>query len=204
MKKIIFATITALAVVGSLAVAPAASAASHTPVTICHKGQTLVVDDNAVAAHLRHGDSLGKCKTGGEDGNGGNGGNDGNGENGNNNHHGTVTLCVNGVTKEVKRDDAEKYLEHGATKGECPVVPAPVVPVVAPDASPLPIMQQYGIPADAVCDPNFTPAWAAWPGAPEGGWGKSYAAWAVDKIGGYVCTRTLVFDNSSHTWVLQK
>ncbi len=36
-----------------------------TPVTICHKpgknGQTIVVDDNAVPAHLNHGDYLGAC-----------------------------------------------------------------------------------------------------------------------------------------------
>jgi len=38
----------------------------HTPVTICHKPgtpaeHTLVVDDDAVPAHLAHGDSLGPC-----------------------------------------------------------------------------------------------------------------------------------------------
>lgn len=39
----------------------------HTPVTICHKPgtpaeQTLVVDDDAVSAHLGHGDYLGACQ----------------------------------------------------------------------------------------------------------------------------------------------
>lgn len=40
----------------------------HTPVTICHKPgtpaeQTLVVDDDAVPAHLDHGDYLGACRS---------------------------------------------------------------------------------------------------------------------------------------------
>lgn len=34
---------------------------SHTPVEICHNGKTITVDDNAVKAHLKHGDTLGAC-----------------------------------------------------------------------------------------------------------------------------------------------
>ena len=30
-------------------------------ITICHKGQTLEVPENAVQAHLNHGDTLGPC-----------------------------------------------------------------------------------------------------------------------------------------------
>ncbi len=33
----------------------------HTPVTICHNGHTITVDDSAVPAHLHHGDTLGEC-----------------------------------------------------------------------------------------------------------------------------------------------
>lgn len=33
----------------------------HTPVTICHGGRTLVVDDDALPAHLAHGDAAGAC-----------------------------------------------------------------------------------------------------------------------------------------------
>lgn len=33
----------------------------HTPVTICHNGRTLVVDDDALPAHLGHGDTAGPC-----------------------------------------------------------------------------------------------------------------------------------------------
>ena len=63
-----------LGVVGSLVVASATSAQGgpngegHTPVTICHKPgtpaeQTEVVDDDAVPAHLAHGDYLGECQS---------------------------------------------------------------------------------------------------------------------------------------------
>lgn len=34
---------------------------SHQGVTICHKGHTITVDDNALQAHLNHGDSEGTC-----------------------------------------------------------------------------------------------------------------------------------------------
>ena len=33
-------------------------------VTICHKGKTITVGAPAVAAHLRHGDTLGECPNG--------------------------------------------------------------------------------------------------------------------------------------------
>lgn len=33
----------------------------HYPVTICHNGRTIVVDDDAIPGHLRHGDTLGEC-----------------------------------------------------------------------------------------------------------------------------------------------
>lgn len=33
----------------------------HTPVTVCHNGRTLVVDDDALPAHLGHGDTAGPC-----------------------------------------------------------------------------------------------------------------------------------------------
>ncbi len=34
-------------------------------VTICHKGRTIEVDEHAVQAHLRHGDTLGPCRPSG-------------------------------------------------------------------------------------------------------------------------------------------
>jgi outer membrane biosynthesis protein TonB len=33
----------------------------HTPVTICHNGHTITVDDSALHAHVKHGDTLGEC-----------------------------------------------------------------------------------------------------------------------------------------------
>lgn len=34
---------------------------SHVPVTVCHNGRELTVDDNAYDAHIRHGDTEGPC-----------------------------------------------------------------------------------------------------------------------------------------------
>lgn len=38
--------------------------ATEANVTICHEGNTIVVDNNAVPSHLEHGDTLGSCETG--------------------------------------------------------------------------------------------------------------------------------------------
>lgn len=35
----------------------------HTPVAICHNGHGITVDDDAVPAHLEHGDNVGECVT---------------------------------------------------------------------------------------------------------------------------------------------
>ena len=48
---------------------------ANDPVEICHKPGTpaehsIVVDDNAVPGHLRHGDFLGSCSGGGNSGGG--------------------------------------------------------------------------------------------------------------------------------------
>ena len=40
------------------------AAAKAEKVTICHKGKTITVGAPAVAAHLRHGDTLGECPNG--------------------------------------------------------------------------------------------------------------------------------------------
>lgn len=101
-----------------------------------------------------------------------------------------------------------RYFERGQLKdsppdymGACTV---PTVPGAAPAPSPLPYMQAYGIAPDGVCDPNFTPDWAAMTGLPEGGWGKSFQQWAVPITGGYVCVRMFVYNNSTHSWVFGK
>ena len=49
----------AMLTIGSIAAAPPAAAAST--VVLCHNGKTIRVSPNAVADHLRHGDTLGAC-----------------------------------------------------------------------------------------------------------------------------------------------
>jgi hypothetical protein len=41
-----------------------------------------------------------------------------------------------------------------------------------------------------------------WGGAGSGGWGNSWAQWANGGSGGPVCTRTLVYSNSSSRWIV--
>jgi len=57
-------TATLLLAVG-LVLAPTAAHATgghgHDPVTICHNGHTITVDDSSLKAHLKHGDTLGLC-----------------------------------------------------------------------------------------------------------------------------------------------
>lgn len=65
-KLIMFFSIAAIAsTTAALAYAPmsTASGRGHESVTICHNGNTIVVDDSAVSAHLRHGDYIGACTT---------------------------------------------------------------------------------------------------------------------------------------------
>jgi hypothetical protein len=40
---------------------PGSASASRSKVQICHKGRTIWVNENAVQAHLNHGDTLGPC-----------------------------------------------------------------------------------------------------------------------------------------------
>lgn len=71
--------------------------------------------------------------------------------------------------------------------------------------SPSPILQQYGRPASGVCDPDFTPEWARLSGAPDGGWGPSWATWISGTTGrevGPVCTRTLIYSDAQSRWVI--
>lgn len=43
------------------ATTPPATTGASRRVVLCHKGQTIIVDEHAVAAHLAHGDTLGPC-----------------------------------------------------------------------------------------------------------------------------------------------
>lgn len=64
MKNLILGALAILA----LTVTPALARNDRTPVTICHKPgtpaeHTITVDDNALPAHLAHGDYIGACIT---------------------------------------------------------------------------------------------------------------------------------------------
>ena len=60
MKKKIFAGVIALSLMAGMALV-AGSASAHIAVEICHKGRTISVAMPAVAAHERHGDTVGAC-----------------------------------------------------------------------------------------------------------------------------------------------
>ncbi len=64
---------------------------------------------------------------------------------------------------------------------------------------PPPVLQQFGKPSTGTCD-ETAPADLNWGGSSSGGWGDSWARWMNDGAGGDVCTRTLVYNNSSGRW----
>ncbi len=66
-------------------------------------------------------------------------------------------------------------------------------------ATPPPVLQQFGKPSTGTCD-ETAPADLNWGGSSSGGWGDSWARWMNDGAGGDVCTRTLVYNNSSGRW----
>jgi len=59
-KKLALATIALVAVVMVMSIATPAMAGADN-VEICHKGETITVSENAVSAHLKHGDRIGAC-----------------------------------------------------------------------------------------------------------------------------------------------
>lgn len=88
MKKIgLLATIAVLAIMGQIKSVDAGGE----KVTICHKGHTISVSENAVAAHLAHGDMIGVCiPVSGGNGGGNSGG--GSGMDGSGNTGGTIIV----------------------------------------------------------------------------------------------------------------
>lgn len=76
-----------------------------------------------------------------------------------------------------------------------------IVNSAAPSAGsmPPPVLQQFGRPSTGTCD-EAAPADLNWGGSSSGGWGDSWARWMNDGAGGDVCTRTLVYSNSSGRW----
>ena len=66
MKKMMTGVFICTALLLSVASSTLSAQRANDPVEICHKPatpaeRTLVVDDNAVPGHLRHGDFLGPC-----------------------------------------------------------------------------------------------------------------------------------------------
>ncbi len=59
-EKLAIAAIALVAVVMTLSIAAPAMAGSE-KVEICHKGETITVSENAVPAHIGHGDTVGAC-----------------------------------------------------------------------------------------------------------------------------------------------
>jgi len=76
-------------------------------------------------------------------------------------------------------------------------------PIPAADAptSPGAHIQQFGLPDSQTCQ-EAAPEDLNWSGVGSGGWGKSWAQWMNDGLGGEVCTRMLVYSNAQGRWVL--
>ena len=55
--------VTVAIVIAGLGIVGAVLAGSGQKVTMCHKGNTITVDQSAVAAHQAQGDTLGPCPT---------------------------------------------------------------------------------------------------------------------------------------------
>ena len=72
---------------------------------------------------------------------------------------------------------------------------------LCPDESiPPPVLQQ--VPAAGSDSCAALPAALNWGGSASGGWGQSWATWAIGGQGGSVCTRTLVYSPSLGHWVV--
>jgi hypothetical protein len=104
------------------------SGAGQQKVTLCHKGKnTITVGKPAREAHLRHGDTLGPCQTGGaaaeppEEDSGPGGGPGGVRDDGGGGGNGQekVTLCHKGKTLTVGEPAKEAHLRHGDSLGPC-------------------------------------------------------------------------------------
>jgi len=66
---------------------------------------------------------------------------------------------------------------------------------------PMPVIQQFGLPASGNCEDGVTEA-MNWSGIGMDGWGISWAQWMNLGAGGAVCTRTVMYDSSSAKWTV--
>lgn len=79
-------------------------------VAVCHNGETIHIDQNALKAHLGHGDTEGACGVDGDDG-----------KDGDIQTH-QVEVCHDGETLSIDQDSLADHLVHGDTQGACPVI----------------------------------------------------------------------------------
>jgi len=70
--------------------------------------------------------------------------------------------------------------------GQCPGEPSPSTSTDS--GGPPNVLEQYGRTIDQSCRDGWRPSWAQWPNDYSGGW---------------VCTRTLYYDNSTATWLVR-
>ena len=77
----------------------------------------------------------------------------------------------------------------------------PEPPTATSTDDPQPVLQQFGLINGASCEATASPE-LNWSGVPEGGWGKSWAQWMNDGLGGEVCTRMLVYSQTQERWIL--
>jgi hypothetical protein len=118
----------------------------------------------------------------------------------NNNGYGWATNNANPYAGGQKSDSTNSgsswSVENGYFLGFRTYLYAPDV-----DETPPPVLQQFGMPSSGTCAAS-APVVLNWGGAGSGDWGNSWAQWANGGKGGPVCTRTLVYSNSSSRWIV--
>lgn len=67
---------------------------------------------------------------------------------------------------------------------------------------PDPILQQFGKPVSGTCL-DAAPTNTQLPGAPNGGWGESWAQWMNGGNGGAVCSRRLIYSTVQSRWLVE-
>lgn len=68
-------------------------------------------------------------------------------------------------------------------------------------STPAPVIQEFGRPQTGTCD-AAQPAGLDWAGVTSGGWANSWSQWMNGGTGGFVCTRTLVYNTAQSKWVV--
>lgn len=66
-----------------------------------------------------------------------------------------------------------------------------------------PVLQQLPIPDSGLCTDVNAPTSLNLSGVASGGWTKSWAQWTNSGRGGFVCSRTLIMNNSTRKFQVQ-